>query len=332
MSKKIRIIIIIIFNLFIFARLGNYISVQIIRFDDCIIDIQINNDKFEFTPKEYNSCQRDNFPNSLNSKDFLLKNYEYKFNDKIEFSFGDSDHTEGWMQTNIYFNEYIIQTKDRVFWKCKNCEGNDNNYIIEDENFPYENKVRGYWDYVDKAKEKIFFYKIPGNSTRDTLFIYYFYFVIHDITDLYKGAFNGEPFTVNHTFFTLGSQNNTFEFTIYAPQNELELINFNVPENFHVTDNNTLLGEYTNYYFEVEGYNNVEGNLKGLDLYNNNMHYLNEEDHTFKVTDTIGLKYELSENEIKNKNDIYINIKITAFIIAIFVMERKLLKKLLLLL
>ena len=144
MSIKRRIIIIIIFNLFIFVRLGNYISVKPIRIDDCIIDIQINNEIFNFNPREYWCCMRDKYDCSRPlTEGFLLRNYEYKYKDTLIFTFGDSDHTEGWMQADVYFNEYIIGTKDRVFWKCQNCEGNGNNdYIIEDNDFSYENKVK----------------------------------------------------------------------------------------------------------------------------------------------------------------------------------------------
>ena len=81
-----------------------------------------------------------------------------------------------------------------------------------------------------------------------------------------------------------------FIFTIYAPQNELELINFNISENFHVASNNTLLADYTLYYFQVE-YFGLKGTLKGLSIENSNLHNL-DEDKKFKVTDEIGLIYK----------------------------------------
>ena len=275
MSIKRRITFIIFFNLFIFAKLGNYISVQIKEFDDCIMNIKINNEKFVVTPDYiiynfnlYNCYRGLYFGGSWNSGDFIIRNHELNFKEKVEFVFGDSDHTEGWMNINVYFNEYLIQTKDRVFWICRDCEDTYNkDYYIENEERDYENtnEIRGkYGGHLSDPKNKIFFYKIPGNGTRDKVYTYHFDFIINDITELYNGGNdqNHSPFQVTHNYYSLGPENKTFEFTIYAPQNELELINFNITEHFHVTDNNALLGNYANYYFEVEGFNNVVGNLK----------------------------------------------------------------------
>ena len=211
------------------------------------------------------------FGNAFNSGDFIIRNHEINFKEKVEFVFGDSDHTEGWMNINVFFNEYLIQTKDRVFWKCRDCEDTDNKdyYFENDERF-YENtnEIRGkYGGYLFDPKNKIFFYKIPGNGTQNKVYTYHFDFIINDITELYNGGNdeNKSPFQVTH-----------------------------------------------NYYFEVEGFYNVEGNLKGLNINDDNMHYLSNGNKIFKVTDTTGLIYELSPNEINNKYA-KINITITAF-------------------
>ena len=322
MSIKRRIILIIFFDLFIFIRLTNYISLELIEYDDCIMNITVKNDLYTITPNYiiYYNVQEcyylRYFDNSYEKGDFVFKNHEFNYNDNLEIYFGDSDHTEGWMQTNIYFNEYLIQTKDRVFWRCTNCENTWNNdYYTEDADRWYRNDVVGYDAYLSNVKEKIFFYRVPGNSTKDKLYAYHFYFIINNKEQLYNGGNDQyhNPFIVNTNYYSLGPENKRFEFTIYASQKELELINFNVSENFHVTGYNHLLAEYTDYYFDVEGYNTVEGKLKGLHKDNDNMHILDDQDHTFKVTDTTGLIYELSEGEIERKNDIYITIGIAAF-------------------
>ena len=173
--------------------------------------------------------------------DYILRNYEYKFNDKLEFTFGDSAHNEGWMIMDIYFNEYHIKTSDRVFWKCRNCENDrSTDYLY------YEYRYVEWKKETEYAGDRLYFYAPYGNGTNDYLYKYYFDFVINDITDLYKGGVKG-AFKVNNAFYSLGSQQ-TFEIYIYDPQDELELINFNVSKNFHVTGYDTLLADFNNYY------------------------------------------------------------------------------------
>ena len=72
-----------------------------------------------------------------------MNNYEYKLNDKIEFTFGDSDHTEGWMITTVYFNEYRIDSKYRVCCGCRDCQHS----CTEDYNIYNEPKCFHNWNY-----------------------------------------------------------------------------------------------------------------------------------------------------------------------------------------
>ena len=52
MSRKKILFFKIFFYLFNFARLANYVSVQIQRYDDCILELNINNyNYFTFTPE-----------------------------------------------------------------------------------------------------------------------------------------------------------------------------------------------------------------------------------------------------------------------------------------
>ena len=203
--------------------------------------------------------------------------------------------TEGWMIVDVYFNEYHIKTADRTFWKCKDCG------YYGDTDYVYYN-----YSYVEWMKQtiytgdRLYFYQQYGNRTQDHLYKYHFDFVINDITDLYKGGVRG-AFDVNQNFYSLGSQ--TFEIYIYAPQDELELINFNVSKNFHVNGNDTLLPEFTNYYFHLDWYN-AQGTLKGLnkDKTTNNFVTLNwGQQLDFRVNDEIGLIYKLSDSEVSQR-------------------------------
>ena len=173
MSIKRAIIFIIFFSLFILVKLGDYISVEILEVDDCIMELKINNiHYFQFNQEEsVGLCYKNRFENyPMPKKNYTLINYDYKYGDKLEFTFGDSDHTEGWFIINVYFNEYLIQTKDRVFWKCRDCENYfSKDYILYDNDFEYDNKNYNYRAKV-VVYDKIFFYYIPQNSSRYFLF------------------------------------------------------------------------------------------------------------------------------------------------------------------
>ena len=172
MAIKKAIIFIIFFNLLIFVRLVNYISVQVDEVDDCIMNFQINNEFHEIIPlwidpNNINKCYKNNkFDGSSIQNVFILRNHEINFNEKVEFVFGDSDHTEGWMKINIFYNEYLIQTRDRVFWSCRDCgKFSNTNYIIETQ------EGREYWvttysryfpGWVTEVDKRIFFYEIPA--------------------------------------------------------------------------------------------------------------------------------------------------------------------------
>ena len=286
------IIYLIFFNLFFFAKLNNYISIQIIKIDDCLRKITMNNDVlFELANEDVSRCDANRYDYyHVESYGLLIKNFEYNFKVDVEFIFEDYNHWDGWFDLNIFFNEYIIKTHDQTFWTCTDCGDNrDSNYFYN------KNRINFYPNYGDK-----------GYSEK----LYHFYFAINDINDLYKGGANGS-FAVNNTFYSLNSQE-IFEQTMCDSQNALELINFNEPENFHITDNKSLPIEYTNYYFEVN-YESVEGHLKGLrlDKTEDILHDLSE-DYKFRVTDSNGLNYELSDRE-KGFGQAEVKIKITAY-------------------
>ena len=134
--KKSRFIYFIFLKLFIFVRLENYISVKLQDSDDCLLELKINNNiHYKFAPETNEKCMMGDYSNTPARRgDFILTNYEYKLNEKLEFIIGDSDHTEGWIIMNIYFNEYHIKTRDHTFWICKDCghSANTNYYYHHD--------------------------------------------------------------------------------------------------------------------------------------------------------------------------------------------------------
>ena len=248
-------IFILFFNACTFVKLTNYLSVLMPRTDDCTLELKINNNiVFQFNPVEIISCMLDEYHGTAKSGDFILLNYEYKYNDKLEFTFGDYDHTEGWVVADIFFNEYKINTKDRVFWKCNDCgHEKTSNY------FNYSSTYVYWMRQTIDTSDRLYFYPQYGDGSKIKLYIYHFDFVINDITDLFKGGITGS-FEVDNNFYSFTSKT-IFNFTIFSSQDELELINFNVSENFHVASNSTLLGDYTLYYFQVE-YFGLKGTLK----------------------------------------------------------------------
>ena len=124
-----RLTFLIFFNLIILARFTNYLSFQILKFDDCLRKVTANNDvlfNFEITENDQWKCHVDNYDYYPSKQyGFLIHNYEYEFKLELEFIFEDYYHYDGYMDVNIFFNEYIITTHDQVFWRCIDC-GYDN--------------------------------------------------------------------------------------------------------------------------------------------------------------------------------------------------------------
>ena len=294
MSINTSLIFFLFFNSFNIVVSNNYISVQINKIDDCLRELnQNNNNLFHFDlGDDLWKCNINIYDYYTNVNGFLKQNIEYEFGDELEFIFEDYYHTDGYMDVNILFNEYIIKTHDQVFWRCTDC-GDEHN-----SDYSYN-------------KDRINFYPEFGDF-QTYVQLYHFYFTINDLNDLYKGGKNG-AFEVNNNFYSLNSQG-TFELTMYDTQNELELINFNIPENFHMTGFDTLPIEFTSYYFKVN-YIKVDGTLKGLSINDDIEHDL-EEDYQFKVTDLNGLKYVLSDDEnqqIQQEGELEVKIDITAY-------------------
>lgn len=133
MKKYGKNILSILFLLFIPVKLGNYyISLEFNDVDDCVHSIEIsNNTIWEFNDPTIDLCDYE-YRNTSHPK-FFVKNYKLDLNVEILFKFQDSTHYAGFMDINVYFNEYIIKISDQKFWKCSDCGGKDNAHSSEGE-------------------------------------------------------------------------------------------------------------------------------------------------------------------------------------------------------
>ena len=301
-SRIKRIVNFIFFCLFIKVKLTNYISFNIIQVDDCLRKINISNEiYFEFTPyyftrcgnyDDIGDCDAKNF-NVYGSDTMIIKNYPYEFKLAIEITFEDLDHHEGFMNMDVYFNEYLIKTSDRRFWKCINCGGINGTNRHEDY----------FWE-----RERINFYsgERAGGCWEE---LYIFIFQIDNMEQIYDGGENG-AFEVKHDFYAF-PDNPIIEREVYRSEGdiELELINFIKEELIHVKTNDSLKMDINNYYFTAQYYC-IEGRLKGFTL-NDEKNFLNDGDE-FKFTETFGLNYVLGQNE-RNRDNIEIKIRITPY-------------------
>ena len=83
------------------------------------------------------------------------------------------------MIMNIYFNEYHIKTRDRIFWKCNDC----GHYANHD----YYYHPDGYWAWEGHWSERwdrLYFYDPNVDGSKNNLYKYHFDFIIDNIDDL----------------------------------------------------------------------------------------------------------------------------------------------------
>ena len=292
--------IIIFFLLFIEINLkNNYISIKFEMIDDCIRRIYISGQtiySFDYTDiAECDFAHQDIYPA------YFTKNYRYDYDIEIKFEFQDSVHFDGFMNITMHFNEYIIKTTDKTFWKCTNC-GNFGNGGGNGDYEYYKDRINFYCGNNNQNEN------CKGNGATGSIW-YTFIFKISSLNDVRKGGANGQ-FEVNNNYYALNPQKIYYR-QIYYLDDELELINFNTTENFFIEENVTLPIEFTDYYFKMKYMdNNFNGILKALDT-NDNQADLND-GSSFKVSDSMGLRYQLTEQE-KNNRAVNVSLKITAY-------------------
>ena len=297
LSSKNKILILFCFcYLFIKVKLTNYISFELIKADDCVRLVNISNQiLFKFIPKYDGICNNlsnlghcDAGNDTMYPQDkFLIKNYEYEEKIEIEITFEDWNHIDGFMDMNVYFNEYKIKTSDQVFWKCINCGNGNQDYF-------YENNRMNFYSGTG-----------PGGCSEK---LYKFIFKIDDINEIYQGGKNG-PFEIMSDFYAFTDQQ-IFEREVYNSEGDLELqlINFNVAEILHFKSNESIPLDINNYFFRVEFSNIGGGHLKGLGLDDVEKELYSWS--SFKVNDTSGLNFILSPQQ-KEQKYAEVNLKIT---------------------
>ena len=294
------------FCLFINVKLADYISFKLNIVDDCLTELKIGDEVlFTYIPEYNPACGTYSWPDrpdcdSANyfmypPENYIIKNYEYDYGTPIIVTFEDYNHMYGYMNMTVYFNEYIIETTARRFWRCINC----GEWGIGNQDYFYN-------------RERMNFYKYDRDGTQCSHENYIFIFQINELEDLYKGGENG-PFEVKTDFYDFISDKFIHK-TVYNSNEDiiLELINFREADILHVKTNLSLPINYDNYYFKIE-YEDffANGELSGIN-YSNDAETRLFQGNTFKVTNTSGLNYKLTEDEKTNKNA-FVKVKITPY-------------------
>ena len=280
-------IIIYLLKLIVPTKEDNYISLEFHNVDDCIREVDFSNRMvFGFTPYDLSFCDpmyRDIYPH------YFVKNEKYDFGTEIKFIFQDTVHFQGFMNITVHFNEYYITTTDRVFWKCLDCLTEDGNY------------------YYDENKKLMKFYKIDDYATYEKN--YTFIFKINNADEINK-LITEKKFKVNHEYYAFTDKKIIY-LKLYYTEDELELINFNTTENFHIKGNESLPFDSSQFYYHID-YINFEfnGNLSALDIYLSPLILKNN--CNFKTSNKVGIRYKLAKSEISNRA-VNVSIYLTAF-------------------
>ena len=266
-----------ILYLLLYIKINSYLyfSFYLNKVEDCISKIYIGNKTlFDFFDKYNESiCISEDYSFYPNKGNPLIHNEPYNFGDIIYMDVYDNIKQDGYVKITITINEYKIETKNKKFWQCLNCKNNNSN------------------DYIIKNSDFIFYFYENNDGLQNNA-NFTFTFRINSILEL-----NYEDIEINDSFYALNSSK-IINLEIDYKNEEVELINFNSTDNFYIKDDNTLLVNYSNYYFQVTFENDFNGSLKGLNFDDNLYHGLNNNSF-FKVNETNGLIYQLSPNEKK---------------------------------
>ena len=186
-------------------NLTNYISLKIKAVDDCVRYINISNQiVFNFSEQNEQCDLSYNYsPYDANNwkiyapDDFLIKDYEYEFKTGIEITFEDWLNGQGFMSIDVYFNEYLIKSTDQIFWECRNCYNNENEYG------KFDFGIGDVWKNGMQYKEKAFLFHPKKENDECGPDYYTLVFKINDISELYNGGKNGS-FELITDYYTFG--------------------------------------------------------------------------------------------------------------------------------
>ena len=119
--------LLIFFNFLFFTKnLNLLLTMDIVHVDDCVTSVYYqNNEKYRI--KESIECAKNN--QIYKNENPIVKLLYYNFNNIIDLYVKDYFGNEAALSMNVYLNEYIIRTESLNFWRCRNCNGDEGNYI-----------------------------------------------------------------------------------------------------------------------------------------------------------------------------------------------------------
>ena len=287
LNNIIHFIFIFLLQLIDLSKEDNYISAEFLMVDDCIREVDVSNRMvFGFTPANLSSCDSE-YQNIY--PHFFVKNEKYDFGTEIKFIFQDSWHIDGFMNITVHFNEYYINATDRLFWQCIDCGTDDKNY------------------YYDENKKQISFYKSSDGAKNEKN--YTFIFQINNFDEI-NNLINNNKLKVNHEYYAFTDKKIIY-LKLHYTDDELELINFNSRENFHINGNRTLSFDSSKFYYHIDYINSdFSGTLSALGM-NSNPLVLGD-NYDFRTSNEVGIRYKLTPEEISNRA-VNVSIYLTAF-------------------
>ena len=135
-----------------------YISFELLKVDDCLTKIYLNNNSNEILYLSEIECSYKLIP-----KNPILFQYEFIFGDEFYFEISDWGGHHCYITVNTRINEYLILPELQKFWKCLNCRTDDGNYIYD-------------------SNKNVFYFYTP-NKYKDSSY-YYIYFKINSEEEL----------------------------------------------------------------------------------------------------------------------------------------------------
>ena len=127
-----------------------YISFELLKVDDCLTKIYLNNNSNEILYLSEMECSYKLIP-----KNPILFQYEFIFGDEFYFEISDCGGSVSFIRINARINEYLIQPELQKFWKCLNCRTDDGNFIYN-------------------SNEKAFYFYSPNKNKISSDFYMYF--------------------------------------------------------------------------------------------------------------------------------------------------------------
>ena len=279
------LIFILIHLFFLIKSYDFYLSMFIEEADDCISRIYNTNNDTLFSE---DCTDASNFKKSYT--DPVINNINYVFGEEIYIDIFDKGDV-GCLKINVRINEYLIKPELKKFWTCTNCNGDDNNYIYNEDFKRFD------------------FYNPETDGVQNTEQTFTFIFKINSRDDFIglEGVVDGNYYTIKQTkeeYIYLNDLND-----------EIEVIDFKNKDNFYITYNKNLNIQFDSVYFRL--YHDqrflMTGEIYGYSFWYNNYMELSDDGHAIQVTnDYSKITYKLTEQE-KNIKGTHIKLYFRAY-------------------